>query len=102
MKRAQRLDSFRARLDDAERDCAARLRAAEARVTDALARLQELLRYREEYLQEFARRTAAGMGAVALRDYQAFVARLAEAIAQQHRHVGRCEVERDYERTRSQ
>ena len=102
MKRAQRLDSFRARLDDAERDCAARLRAAEARVTDALARLQELLRYREEYLQEFARRTAAGMGAVALRDYQAFVARLAEAIAQQHRHVGRCEVERDYERTRWQ
>lgn len=100
MRRAQRLDSFRARLDELERDCAARLRAADARVGEALTRLDDLLRYREEYLRDFARRSAAGIGAAALRDYQAFVARLGEAIAQQHRQVGRCEVERDYERTR--
>ncbi len=100
MKRAQRLDTFRARLDETERDCAARLRAAETRVGDALSRLEDLVRYREEYLRDFARRSAAGIGAAALRDYQAFVARLAEAIAQQHRQVGRCEVERDFERTR--
>lgn len=100
MRRAQRLDSFRARLDELERDCAARLRAADARVGEALTRLDDLLRYREEYLRDFARRSAAGIGAAALRDYQAFVARLGEAIAQQHRQVGRCEVERDYERNR--
>lgn len=102
MKRAQRLDTFRARLDEAERECASRLRAAEARVGEALGRLEGLVRYREEYLQDFARRSAAGIGAAALRDYHAFIARLAEAITQQHRQVGRCEVERDYERTRWQ
>jgi flagellar FliJ protein len=102
MKRAQRLDTFRASLDEAERECAARLRAAEARVGEARGRLESLVGYRDEYLQDYARRSAAGIGAAALRDYQAFVARLGEAIAQQHRQVGRCEVERDYERARWQ
>ncbi len=100
MKRAQRLDTFRGGLEATERDCAGRMRAAEARLREAGLRLEELSRYREDYLRGFQSRSAAGIAGPSLRDYQAFVARLGEAVAQQQRLLARCEVDREFERNR--
>ncbi|MCP5327986.1 MAG: flagellar export protein FliJ [Steroidobacteraceae bacterium] len=100
MKRAQRLNHFRSDLENTEKEQRAKFTAAQARVDDALARLTELKRYRDEYLQGFGRRAAGGMDAIALRDYHAFVARLGEAIQQQQQIVLRTEHEREFERQR--
>lgn len=100
MKRAQRLNHFRDDLENTEKEQRAKFTAAQARVDDAQARLTELQRYRDEYLQGFGRRAAGGMDAIALRDYHAFVARLGEAIQQQQQIVLRTEHEREFERRR--
>ncbi|MCU0759136.1 MAG: flagellar export protein FliJ [Steroidobacteraceae bacterium] len=100
MKRAQRLDHFRDDLENTEKEQRARLAATEARTRDARARLAELQRYREEYLQGLGRRAAGGMDATALRDYQAFIARIGEAIRQQAQLVSRADLECEFERQR--
>ncbi len=100
MKRAERLDHFRDGLESSEKEHRARLAAAQAKVGDARGRLAELERYRDEYVRGLERRVAGGMGATALRDYHAFVARLAEAIRQQAQLLARSELECDFERQR--
>jgi flagellar FliJ protein len=98
--RSQRIGRVREGLERGERDSAARALAAEQRVVEARQRLQELQRYRAEYRASLDGRTAAGIGTVALRDFQAFLGRLDEAIRQQAQIVGRAETERDFERSR--
>jgi flagellar FliJ protein len=100
MKRAQRLDHFRDGLESSEKEHRGRLAAAEGRLADARTRLGELQRYREEYQRGLGDRSAAGIGATALRDYHAFVARIDEAVRQQAQLLARIEVECDFERQR--
>ncbi|MCC6171069.1 MAG: flagellar export protein FliJ [Gammaproteobacteria bacterium] len=100
MKRAQRLDHFRDGLESTEKEHRAKFTAAESRAAEARARLAELERYRDEYLRSFGHRAAGGMDATALRDYQAFVARLGEAVRQQAQAVSRSELECEFERQR--
>ena len=76
--------------------------AIERRVTESETKLQELERYRGEYEKQFTQRAGRGIGATDLRDYQAFLARLAEAIRQQQALVRRARAERDAERQRWQ
>jgi flagellar FliJ protein len=102
VKRAQRLDLFRDGLESARMDCELRLAAADRGARAARARLEELERYRQEYLRGLPGRAASGMQGQSLRDYQAFIARLGEAIRQQAQLVARCDVEREFERTRWQ
>jgi flagellar FliJ protein len=64
--------------------------------------LQELERYRGDYESQFKQRAGRGMGATDLRDYQAFLARLSDAIRQQQAVVKRAQSERDAERQRWQ
>ena len=78
------------------------LATVERRVAEAEAKLQELERYRGEYDKQFAQRAGGGIGATALRDYQAFLARLSDAIKQQQAVVKRAQSERDAERLRWQ
>ncbi len=98
MKRSERLRQLqeeflaqRKRLDE-------RVAAAQVRVQHAARRLEELQRYRDEYVSGFASRAAAGMGGAGLRDYQAFLARLDEAVRQQQQIAARAAVELEFER----
>lgn len=102
MTRAKRIEPVQDLAEDAERKLAVSFVAFERRVAEAEAKLQELERYRTEYQQQFSQRAGRGMGATDLRDYQAFLARLGEAIRQQQAVVQRVQAERDAERQRWQ
>ena len=88
--------------DDTERRHAVALATVERKVADAEAKLQELERYRGDYENQFKHRAGRGIGAPDLRDYQAFLARLGDAIRQQQAVVKRAQSERDAERQRWQ
>lgn len=102
MKRAQRLEPVQQIVDDAQRRLAMSVAAFEKRVLEGEAKLQELQRYKSEYEQQFAQRAGRGIGVADLRDYQAFLARLAEAIKQQQALVNRARAEHQAERLKWQ
>lgn len=85
-------------VEDAEKARAEQLAASERRLGECESKLAELERYHAEYLREFSRRAGAGMGSGSVRDYQVFLARLAEAVRQQSQIVTRARAERDTER----
>jgi flagellar FliJ protein len=88
--------------DGSERRLALALATSERRFADAEAKLQELERYRGDYEGQFKQRAGRGMGATDLRDYQAFLGRLVEAIRQQSQVVKRAQSERDADRQKWQ
>jgi flagellar FliJ protein len=100
--RAKRMKPVQTLYDDTERRLALGLATVERKVAEAEAKCQELERYRAEYDKQFAQRAGGGIGVIALRDYQAFLARLSEAIKQQQAVVKRAQSERDAERLRWQ
>lgn len=102
MTRAKRLQPVQNLVDDKERRLAQSLAAYEKKLADAQRKCQELERYREEYEKQFKETAARGIGVTGLRDYQAFLARLNEAVRQQQSVVARAVAERDAERTRWQ
>jgi flagellar FliJ protein len=102
MTRAKRIEPVQDIVDDAQRRLARTLGVHEKRVTEAEAKLQELERYRADYERQFAERAGRGIGAMDLRDYQAFLGRLTEAMRQQRMVVQRACSERDAERQRWQ
>jgi flagellar FliJ protein len=87
MKRIERLEMVKKVVDDFERRKAEALAASERRVSESEKKLAELEAYREGYLREFAIRAQQGMSGAAARDYQAFLARLDDALRQQHQNV---------------
>jgi flagellar protein FliJ len=102
MKRAKRLEPVQQIVDDAQRRLALSVAAFEKRVLEGETKLQELQRYKGEYEQQFSQRAGRGIGATDLRDYQAFLARLAEAIRQQQALVTRARAEHQAERLKWQ
>lgn len=100
MNRAKRLQPVQQIVDDQQRALARSLAAIEKRLTDAESKLGELERYRREYEMQFSARAQSGIGVMDLRDYQAFLARLSEAVKQQQALVQRARADRDIERTR--
>lgn len=102
MTRAKRLEPVQNLADEAERRLAQGVAGFERRVREAEAKLLELQRYLAEYEHQFAARAGKGIGVMELRDYQAFLARLGEAIQQQRGLVQRAQSERDAERLRWQ
>jgi flagellar FliJ protein len=102
MKRAKRLEPVQHIVDDAQRRLALSVAAFEKRVLEGEAKLLELQRYKGEYEQQFSQRAGRGIGATDLRDYQAFLARLTEAIKQQQVLVARARSEHQAERVKWQ
>jgi flagellar FliJ protein len=102
MTRTKRLQPVQNVVESAEKRLAQSLAAFERRVNEAETKLLELTRYRGEYAQQYAQRAGTGIGVMELRDYQAFLARLNEAMRQQHAVVQRVRAERDAERGRWQ
>lgn len=49
--------------------------------------LDELIRYKNEYVKKFEEAGKTGLSIVQMRDYQLFIARLSQAIAQQQQQV---------------
>lgn len=97
MKRAQRLEMVQNVVDDQERQRAELLAGCERRVSESEAKLNELQAYHESYVRGFAIRAATGIDAAMARDYQAFLARLEEALKQQTLIVTRAIAQRDGE-----
>jgi flagellar protein FliJ len=98
MKRAQRLEMVQHVVDDQERLRAEALAGSERRVTESEAKLAELESYHDSYVRGFNVRAGSGMDAAMARDYQAFLARLEEAIQQQTQIVIRNRAQRDSEK----
>jgi flagellar protein FliJ len=102
MRRTQRMKTVQRAVEDDERKRAEKLAASERRVTECEAKLAELENYQQSYAQQFSARAGAGIGGAGLRDFQTFMARLAEAVKQQAHVLQRARVERDSERQRWQ
>ena len=102
MSRTKRIEPVQDLVEDAEKRLAMSVAGFEKRVKEAETKLQELERYRVEYQQQFALRAGRGIGATDLRDYQAFLARLDEAIKQQQVILQRVRTDRDAERQKWQ
>jgi flagellar FliJ protein len=88
-----RMESVRKIEENREQDAARAWGAAQRKVAEEEARLQELLRYQIEYQQGFQDRARTGISASQLQDYQAFICKLNTAIEQQGRLVRSCQTE---------
>jgi flagellar FliJ protein len=102
MKRAKRLEPVQHIVDEAQKRLAMSVAGFEKRVLEGEKKLEELVRYKAEYEQGFQQRAAGGIGVMEMRDYQAFLARLAEAIKQQQALVNRARAEHEAERVKWQ
>ncbi len=102
MNRVKRLEPVQRIADDNERRCAEKFALAERRVAQCEAKLAELEQYRTDYAKGFVARAQSGLDAAGLRDYQAFLARLAEAARQQAAILEKSRADRDTERARWQ
>jgi flagellar FliJ protein len=102
MNRSKRMQPVQDLMEDAERRLFRSLAGFEKRVLEAESKLLELERYLGEYQKQLAQRAGQGIGVLELRDYQAFLARLNDAIRQQRGVVQRACAERDAERSRWQ
>ena len=97
MKRAERLEMVQNVVDDQERLRAEALAVGERRVTESEEKLAELQNYHDSYVRGFAIRAQSGIDGNLARDYQAFLARLEEAVRQQTHIVTRVRAQRDGE-----
>ena len=103
MTRAKRLAPVQTLVDDNERRLAQSLAAFERRVTRERGETRRSWSAIAASTNSSSRSApASGIGATDLRDYQAFLARLGEAIRQQQALVQRARAERDAERLRWQ
>ncbi len=87
MTRSERLGVVQNATAHTEREHAERVAQAERLVVEMEEKLAALERYRKEYEVGFATRAGAGLGVTAVLDFQAFMARLGEALEQQRQAV---------------
>ena len=84
-------------VSDVERKRAEALAVSERRVSESETKLAELETYQKTYADRFHASAGAGIGAAKLRDFQTFMARLAEAVKQQSQMVLKAKADRDAE-----
>ena len=95
MKRVERLDVVQQMADRNERERAERLAEAERNAIEAEQKLVALERYRNEYEAQLATRGAAGAEVSGVREFQAFLARLGEALVAQRQVLAAARANRD-------
>ena len=95
MTRVDRLDIVQQVADRAERERAERLAEAERNAIEAEQKLAALERYRSEYEEQLAARGAGGVDISGVREFQAFLARLGEALVAQRQVLGAARATRD-------
>lgn len=87
MKRSERLDVVQQAAARTERERAERVGAAERHLAEMQQKLAALEKYRGEYEAGFAARAGGGLDVIGMRDFQTFLAKLGEALAQQRELV---------------
>lgn len=87
MKRSGRLDIVQQAAAQTERERAERVGAAERHLQEMQGKLTALEKYRGEYESGFASRAKASADVIRMRDFQTFLAKLGEALAQQRELV---------------
>lgn len=97
MKRSKRMQTVERVVSDVERKRAEALAACERRVAESETKLVELEAYQKTYADQFNTRAGAGIGAAGLRDFQTFMAKLADAVKQQTQIVIKARADRDAE-----
>jgi flagellar FliJ protein len=97
VKRSKRMQTVEKAVSEVEKKRAEALATSERRVSESETRLSELETYQKSYADRFNTSAGAGMGAAKLRDFQTFMARLAEAVKQQGQMVLKAKADRDAE-----
>jgi flagellar FliJ protein len=87
MKRSERMEPVQQVLEGTEQARARELTEGQKRLAAAAPKLTELSAYHGEYLRAYRQRAEAGTGITRLRDFQAFLARLEQAMSQQEKVV---------------
>jgi flagellar protein FliJ len=93
--RVERLDVVQQLAARTERERAEALAEAERSAIEAEQKLVALERYRNEYEEQFAARAGAGVEASGVREFQAFLARLNEALVAQRQVLGQARANRE-------
>jgi flagellar protein FliJ len=99
MSPTQRLQMVQRVTDDKERKHAQKLAQSRVRVAQCEAKLKELQGFQADYIRDFERRAAAGIRGAGIREFQAFLAKLAEAIRQQEELLEKAQADSESERT---
>lgn len=99
MSPTKRLQLVQRVTDEKKRQHARRLAQSRTRVSDCEAKLRELQGYQASYVREFDQRVASGIGGAGIREFQAFLAKLAEAVRQQEELLRKSQLESDSART---
>lgn len=89
MTRSERMAPVQEVFKASERDRARELGDAQRRLAEAEQRLAELRAYQSDYQGAFRKRAIDGTSIRSLRDFQAFLARLDEALRQQEQIVNK-------------
>jgi flagellar FliJ protein len=92
--RSRQLKTAQQVLGHEERRKAQTLAVSERALHESEAKLAELKTYRADYVRDFASRAGGGMNAASARSYQAFIARLDEALREQTEIVTRARAQR--------
>jgi flagellar FliJ protein len=95
MTRGERLDVVQQVASRSERDAAARLAEAERNAIEAEQKLVALERYRNEYETQLASKGTAGIDISGVREFQAFLARLGDALVAQRQVLAQARASRD-------
>jgi flagellar protein FliJ len=99
MSPTKRLQLVQRVTDEKKRQHARRLAQSRTRVAECEAKLKELQGYHASYVREFDQRVAAGIGGAGIREFQAFLAKLAEAVRQQEDLLRKAQSESETSRT---
>jgi len=99
MKRSDRLDMVQQMAARTERERAEKVGAAERHLVEMQQKLAALEKYRTEYEAGYQSRAGAGVDVIGMRDFQTFLARLGEALAQQRELVTMAQRALDAERS---
>ena len=95
MSRGEQLDLVQQIATRTERERAERLAEAERNAIEAEQKLVALERYRNEYEDQLAQRGAGGVDISGVREFQAFLARLGEALVAQRQVLAAARATRD-------
>jgi flagellar FliJ protein len=87
MTRSERMAPVQQVLEQGEQARARELGDAQRRLAEAETKLAELTTYHAEYMVAFRKRAEDGISVTRLRDFQAFIARLEQALVQQQKIV---------------
>lgn len=86
-KKSDRWQAIRKIADQFEQRAARSLGQSQGNLTQQQQRLEELIRFRQEYNQQFLSTGAQGMDGATLQSFQRFLVQLDQAIAQQQQTV---------------